>query len=132
MNRHDSTATTSRSSNWLSMKPTHGSFKMAGYLMNDHDLIQRLERIEAALNTIITQRRIKDYYSTTEVATMLGKAEFTVREWCRLGRIVATKRQCGRGSSSERMISHEELTRIQNGGLLPLPGQGQGRRPRRL
>ena len=100
--------------------------------MNDHDLIQRLERIEAALNTIITQRWIKDYYSTTEVATTLGKAEFTVREWRRLGRIVATKRQCGRGTSSEWMISHDELTRIQNEGLLPLPGQGQGRRPRRL
>ena len=65
--------------------------------MNEQDLIQRLERIEAALNTIITQRRIKDYYSTTEVATALDKAEFTVREWCRLGRVVATKRQCGRG-----------------------------------
>lgn len=100
--------------------------------MNEQDLIQRLERIESALNTIITQRRIKDYYSTTEVAAALNKAEFTVREWCRLGRVVATKRQCGRGNSSEWMISHEELLRIQNEGLLPLPGQGLGRRPRRL
>ena len=100
--------------------------------MNEQDLIQRLERIEAALNTIITQRRIKEHYSTTEAALMLSKAEFTVREWCRLGRIVATKRQCGRGSSSEWMISHDELTRIQNEGLLPLPGQVHGRRPRRL
>ena len=55
--------------------------------MNEQDLIQRLERIEAALNTIITQRRIKDHYSTTEVAAALDKAEFTVREWCRLGRV---------------------------------------------
>jgi hypothetical protein len=105
---------------------------LRGKHMNEQDLIQRLERIEAALNTIITQRRIKDYYSTTEVATALGKAEFTVREWCRLGRVIATKRQCGRGHSSEWMISHEELLRIQNEGLLPLPGQGLGRRPRRL
>ncbi len=59
--------------------------------MNDHDLIQRLERIEAALNTIITQRRIKEHYYHNRGATTLGKAEFTVREWCRLGRIVATK-----------------------------------------
>ena len=41
--------------------------------MNDDDLIQRLERIEAALNTIITQRRIKEHYSTTEVATTLDR-----------------------------------------------------------
>ena len=100
--------------------------------MNEQDLIERLERIESALNTIITQRRIKDYYSTTEVAAALNKAEFTVREWCRLGRVVATKRQCGRGNSGEWMISHEELLRIQNEGLLPLLGQGLGRRPRRL
>lgn len=88
--------------------------------MNNDDVIQRLERIEAALNTIITQRRVKDFYSTAEVAEILGKAEFTVREWCRLERVAATKRQCGRGHFSEWMISHEELQRIQNEGLLPL------------
>lgn len=100
--------------------------------MNEQDLVQRLDRIEAALNAIITQRRIKDYYTTNEVASALEKAEFTVREWCRLGRVVATKRQCGRGSTGEWMISHDELLRIQNEGLLPLPGQGHGRRPQRL
>ena len=100
--------------------------------MNEQDLIQRLERIEAALNSIVIQRRIKDFYSTSEVAAALEKAEFTVREWCRLGRIAATKRHCGRGNSSEWMISHEELLRIQNEGLLPLPGQGLRRRPRQL
>ena len=88
--------------------------------MNDQEIIQRLERIESALNTMIIQRTVKEYYSTTEVALILGKAEFTVREWCRLGRVWAEKQKCGRGNTKEWIISHEELTRIQNEGLLPM------------
>ncbi len=82
---------------------------------------ERLDRIEAALNTLIQQRAVKDFYSTHEIALILGKAEFTVREWCRLGRIRAQKRACGRGPTQEWMISHEELVRYQNHGLLPVP-----------
>src|SRR5262245_37700140 len=82
---------------------------------------ERLDRIEAALNTLIQQRTVKDWYSTHEIAQILGKAEFTVREWCRLGRIHAQKRACGRGPTQEWMISHEELVRYQNHGLLPVP-----------
>jgi hypothetical protein len=52
---------------------------------------------------------------------ILGKAEFTVREWCRLGRIRAGKKTCGRGSASEWIVSHAELTRVRNEGLLPNP-----------
>ena len=82
-------------------------------------VIKRLERIETALDLIIQQRTIKDWYSTAEVAEILGKAEFTVREWCRLLRVNARKRETGRGLSQEWAISHEELRRIQNDGLLP-------------
>jgi hypothetical protein len=69
---------------------------------------------------LIEQEPAKEYYTTAEVAKILGRAEFTVREWCRGGRVWAEKRQCGRGRSREWMISHEELQRIQNEGLLPL------------
>jgi hypothetical protein len=67
----------------------------------------------------VEQRTVKDWYTTAEVAKLLSKAEFTVREWCRLGRVQAQKKRCGRGISSEWIISHEELTRIRNEGLLP-------------
>ena len=88
--------------------------------MTTEEIADRLDRIERTLQQLITQKTIKQWYSTAEVAEILGKAEFTVREWCRLGRIWASKRDCGRGNSKEWIISHEELTRIQNEGLLPL------------
>lgn len=89
--------------------------------MSEDELKQRLTRIEGMLESILEQRAaIREFYSTSEVADLLGRAEFTVREWCRLGRILAEKRACGRGLSKEWMISHEEVQRIKNEGLLPL------------
>ncbi len=79
-----------------------------------------VERIETRLTTLIEQKQPKEFYSTAEVAELLGRAEFTVREWGRLGRVLAEKRACGRGSSKEWMISNVELERIRNEGLLPL------------
>jgi hypothetical protein len=83
-------------------------------------LSERLRKVEATLSLLVQQRTVKEWYSTTEVASLLGKAEFTVREWCRLGRVHADKRACGRGQSQEWMIAHAELLRIQNEGLFPI------------
>jgi hypothetical protein len=83
-------------------------------------LLNRLDRIEDTLAQLLQRNTMKDYYTTAEVAKSLGKAEFTVREWCRLGRVYAEKRQTGRGRTKEWIISHQELTRIRNEGLLPL------------
>lgn len=79
----------------------------------------RLERMEEALQMLLKDRVCQDFYSTDDVATIMRKAPFTVREWCRLGRIRAEKRPCGRGNTKEWMISHDELQRIQSEGLLP-------------
>lgn len=73
-----------------------------------------------SLNELSKSRMIKDRYTTAEVAKLLSKAEWTVRDWCRLGRIFAEKKPAGRGASSEWLISHGELTRIRNEGLLPI------------
>ena len=89
-------------------------------MSHEHDsIIQRLDRIEELLVQLIGQRFKKDFYSTGEAARILSRAEFTVREWCRLGRVQAIKRKCGRGTTKEWALSHQELTRIQNEGLLP-------------
>ena len=82
------------------------------------DLRQWLQRIEEKLDALIEERVPREYYSTGDIAELLGKAEFTVREWCRLGRVRAEKRDCGRGNSREWMISHEELERLRSEGLL--------------
>jgi hypothetical protein len=81
---------------------------------------ERLERIETTLNSLIEKKSPKEWYTTEEAAKVLGRAPWTVRQWCRLKRVHAKKRSCGRGLSPEWIISHEEILRIQNEGLLPL------------
>ncbi|MBL8797945.1 MAG: helix-turn-helix domain-containing protein [Planctomycetia bacterium] len=90
-------------------------------MTNDSALHERLNRIESTLGLLVQQRTVKAWYTTAEIAQLVGKAEFTVREWCRQHRINAQKRACGRGPVREWMIAHEELVRIQNFGLLPVP-----------
>src|SRR5947209_12460192 len=69
-------------------------------------LLSRIdERITELRDLVVQQRMIQDKYSTAEAAKGLGKSEFTVREWCRLGRVRAEKRPCGRGHSQEWSIS---------------------------
>ena len=85
------------------------------------ELLTRLTRIETLLASLVKQRTVKEWYSTAEVATILGEAEFTFREWCRLGRVHAQKKKSGRGVASEWIIGHAELTRVRNEGLLPDP-----------
>jgi hypothetical protein len=85
------------------------------------EVVRRLGLIETTLALLVERPAAKDWYTTAEVAQLLGKAEFTVCEWCRLGRVHARKRPCGRGLALEWAISRAELLRVQNEGLLPLP-----------
>ncbi|MFO0840971.1 MAG: helix-turn-helix domain-containing protein [Gemmataceae bacterium] len=92
--------------------------------MSDEDLALRLGRIEEMLTTLVEQRAVKDWYTVGEFSAIVKKAEFTIREYCRGGRIRA-KKASGRGrGSGEWLISHEELQRFRNEGPLPLPAQG--------
>ena len=84
-----------------------------------NEILERLDRIETALTTLLQLRTVKDFYSTDELAAILGKAEFTVREWCRRGRIRAQKRRSGRGKFQSWVVAHDELVRIQREGLFP-------------
>jgi hypothetical protein len=80
----------------------------------------RLTRIEAMLAELVERQTVKDWYTTAEVGKILGKSEYTVREWCREGRVRGEKRPVGRGRSKEWIVSHAELTRLKNEGLLPV------------
>ena len=88
-------------------------------------LAERLGRTESMVQEIHDivkdQKPQKDWYTVADMAALLGKAEFTVREWCRLGRVHAEKKKSGRGVASEWIIGHAELTRVRNEGLLPDP-----------
>jgi hypothetical protein len=82
-------------------------------------LSTRLDRIEHMLTVLVERQTVKEWYTTDEFSGLVGKAEFTVREWCRLGRINAEKRRSGRGAFASWVISHQELLRYQREGLLP-------------
>lgn len=82
-------------------------------------VLERLSKIESTLEQLVRQQTAKEYYSTEEAGRILGKAEYTVREWARQGRINAEKRKSGRGRFCSWAISHAELVRIQREGLLP-------------
>jgi excisionase family DNA binding protein len=84
-------------------------------------LVERLGRIEEMLASLVEREQVRDHYSTEEVGRLVGKAEFTVREWCRLGRIRATKKHSGRGKHAGWVVSHEEILRYRKEGLLPQP-----------
>lgn len=87
-------------------------------------VLDRLERIESTLALLAEKQSVKDWYATDEIARIVGKAEFTVREWCRLGRMRGEKRISGRGAFPAWVISHQELLRYQREGLLPLRRNG--------
>src|SRR5438105_830439 len=88
-----------------------GEFSRRVETMNDtHRLLERLNRIEVLLESLVQQKIAKEWYSTGEVAEVLDKAEYTVREWCRMGQIAAKKAPNGRGW----LISHDVLLALRN------------------
>jgi hypothetical protein len=82
---------------------------------------KRLARIEELLQILVAEKTVKNWYTTGEAAELLKRAAWTVREWCRTGRVNAAKRPCGRGKSQEWILSHQEIQRVRNDGLLPDP-----------
>jgi hypothetical protein len=93
-------------------------FHFESYLMIP-EIAARLERIEELLVVLVERQTLKDYYEIDEFARLVGKADFTCREWARLGRIRAEERQSGRGAHAQWVIAHAELLRYQRDGLLP-------------
>lgn len=84
------------------------------------EIMTRLERLEAMLVVLVERQQVREYYSVEEFSRIVGRAEFTCREWARHGRIKAEKKDSGRGAHASWAISHVELLRFQKEGLLPI------------
>jgi transposase len=82
-------------------------------------LEERLERIEATLAALVEHQQVREWHSVEQFARLVGRSEFTVREWARKGRILAVKKGSGRGAHQAWAISHDELLRFQREGLRP-------------
>ncbi|HEV3437112.1 MAG TPA: MerR family transcriptional regulator [Gemmata sp.] len=80
---------------------------------------ERLERIETLLADLLIERQ-QEWFSIREFARIVGKAEFTVRRWAKLGRIRASKRLSGRGAYKSWCVNRLEVVRYQREGLLPI------------
>ena len=80
--------------------------------------VERLESLVAE-NGVGSGLPSKEFFTPNEVAEILGNKPYTVREWCRYGRIHAVKSKTGRGAERAWRISREEIVRYQNEGLLP-------------
>lgn len=79
-------------------------------------LTQRLDRLELLLSSLVERQTVKDFYTTAEVGDLLGRSDYTVREWCRKDQVPAQKTPNGRGW----LIANADLLRLRNGEL-PVP-----------
>lgn len=87
--------------------------------MGEAQIIKRLDEIVELLQGQVNDPARAKWYTTTEAGLRIKKSKFTVREYCRLGRLNARKRASGRGMYREWVISDDELSRYERDGLLP-------------
>jgi excisionase family DNA binding protein len=83
-------------------------------LIQMNEVLRRLEELQTSLVVLVTQPAAKAWYTTGEVAQILGKSDYTVREYCRKGQVRAEKSANGR----DWLISHDELMRLRNHGSM--------------
>ena len=81
-------------------------------------VLETLERRLGEVNSLDSSNKGREFYFTQEFSELVDKSTYTVREWCRLGRINAEKSDCGRGCSKEWKIPASELQRYRDHGLL--------------
>jgi hypothetical protein len=87
--------------------------------VDEQHMMTMVEQIHAMLRGLAERPQAREWYTTEQFAHLIGRAEFTVREMCRHGRLNARKMLSGRGGSFQWSISHDEFVRYQKEGLLP-------------
>jgi len=78
-----------------------------------------LDEIDGKLGVLLDRQK-KEHFTVEEFAALAGRQSYTVREWCRLGRIKADKKQSSRGKYPLWVIAHAEMLRYEKEGLLPI------------
>ena len=96
---------------------------------NMDELAARLARLEVEVSLLSGSALPRAVYTVDEFAKRVARAPYTVREWCRLGRIRATRQATGCGPYRTWVIGHAELVRYQQEGLLPSSDQSARREP---
>jgi len=80
---------------------------------------ERLQRVETAVavlhNALQDTTPVAEWLTTGEVASEVGRAEYTVRGWCHAGRLRAEKT----GNGRQWRVHREEIRRYQREGLFP-------------
>lgn len=85
----------------------------------------RLDRLESMLANLLAiastpPAPAKTWYTVAEAAEAIAKAPYTVREWCRHGRLAAEKAPGSRpGLTGDWRINAAELARYRSEGLRP-------------
>lgn len=89
-----------------------------------HDLILDLKEHMARLEDRLPEKvgETPQVFSVIEAAKLLRRKPFTVREWCRQGRIRCHRAESGRGPYTEWRIPMESIRAYQANGLLPSRG----------
>ena len=88
-------------------------------MSTDTAIQDALSSMEVMLRRLLEKQQHQEWYSAEEFAHLVGRSAFTCRQWCRLGRIYATKKGSGRGAYLGWAISHDELLRYRREGLRP-------------
>jgi excisionase family DNA binding protein len=88
-----------------------------------------IETMLAQIHESLTDPKAgREWFTVEEAASLMGRKPYTVREWCREGRINATKRPEKRGGAELWNVSAGEIARYKNEGLLDLdPERNSGR-----
>ena len=89
-------------------------------MLVEQKVVERLENIENRLDQLLDERQQRESYSVDQFAARVELDPWTIREYCRHGRIRATKKGSGRGLYRAWVISHAELLRYEREGLLPI------------
>ena len=89
-------------------------------ILVEQNVVERLANIESRMDQLLDGKQQRDSYSVEQFSERGGLDPWTIREYCRHGRIRASKKGSGRGRYRAWVISHAELLRYESEGLLPI------------